>query len=186
MSTISNLVWWLFFVMRCATVSVGLLYCFWETLSYSKSLTWQATAANVHTRSWSKYTAICCPVGNYQWLLWSHSTNVRWLVVATFCGQKVFSWAFCWYHRSCSMCVSQDETSSASEAASIQLTPPDLLLHSSSVASSLESMACPLSSSRRFSLEKIKGIEGGWFSSPWLISFWWVTLFLSPMHLFQI
>lgn len=76
---------------------------FEKHLSYSKSLTWQATAANVRTRSWSKCTAICCPVGNCQWLLWSHSTNVWWLVVAKFCRQKVFSWAFCWYHISCGM-----------------------------------------------------------------------------------
>lgn len=122
---------------------VGMLFCCWETLNYSKSLSWQATAANVHTRSWFKYTATCCPVGNYQWLLWSHSPNVQWLVAAAFWRQKVFSWAFYWYHISYSMYAQGWD----------QLTPPDLQLHSSSV----------------WGLWQVRGISAG-MSSTWKLT----------------
>lgn len=148
---------------------------FEKHLSYSKSLTWQATAANVHTRSWSKCTAICCPVGNCQWLLWSHSLNVWWLVVAKFSRQKVFLWAFCWYHISCSM--SPRVQSSSSERASVQLATQTYCF----IAHQLEGCDKFLEV-----VERVKGMERDCFSAPWPISFWWTTLLLSPMHLFQI
>lgn len=156
---------------------------FEKHLNYSKPLNWQATAANVHARNQSKYTAICCPVRNCQWLLWSHSANVWWLIVAKFCRQKVFSWTFSWYRISCSMGQKGGTSSSSGTASTADST--GLLLHSSSAwRVSWVPGINGMSSHWRLTVEKVVGTQQCWFSPPWPISFWWTTLFLSSMHLF--
>lgn len=130
-------VWWPAHAVRHAAVCAGLLYCFWDTLSYSTELIRCLQQAFIPEADQSTQVLIAQLEAISTGV--SHPTNRWWLVVATFCRQRVFHepGADSAYPAAC---VSKDETSSASE-----LTP-GLLLHSSLVwgrDESLESVACP-------------------------------------------